>query len=209
MNDIKIIVLQQDQKDIFKNIKHKLKVIPANILDDVPLREPLPLNTPEMFDELADVIEQHENKKVSDSLQKVADKNPMRMFKVYCKKMGLSPNWGYVEQVDKDLVHIIIELKNYYNRPRPTDMSLSLGMCWKGDDLSSAQTPSYPSGHATQAYMIGFILANQYPDRKTDILRISQIISDTRVDRGVHFPSDVHYGIFLAKYISDKLINIV
>ena len=111
MNDIKIIVLQQDQKDIFKNIKHKLKVIPANILDDLPLREPSPLNTPEMFDELADVIEQHENKKVSDSLQKVADKNPMRLFKIYCKKMGLSPNWSYIEQVDKDLVHIIIELK--------------------------------------------------------------------------------------------------
>ena len=154
------------QKDIFKNIKHKLKVIPANILDDIPLREPSQLNTSEMFDELADVIEQYENKKVSDSLQKVADKNPMRMFKIYCKKMGLSPNWSYIEQVDKDLVHIIIELKKYYNRPRPTDMSLSLGMRWKGDDLSSAQTPSYPSGHTTQAYVIGLLLANQFPKEK-------------------------------------------
>ena len=58
-----------------------------------------------------------------------------------------------------------------------------------------------------QAYVVGLLLANQFPERKNDILRISQLISDSRIDRGAHFPSDIHYGIILAKHVSDKLIN--
>ena len=124
---MKIIILQQDKKQIFKNIKHKLKVIPFNVLDDIPLIEPSQIMSSEMFSELADVIEQHSNKKVVDSLQRPADKRPLRLFKIYCKKIGLSPNWSYIESVFKDLVPIIKSLKNYYNRERPTEMSKIMG----------------------------------------------------------------------------------
>ena len=204
---MKIVILQQDKKQIFKNIKYELKVIPFSVLNDIPLIEPSQIMSSEMFNELADVIEQYDNKKVIDSLQNPADKRPLRLFKIYCKKIGLSPNWSYIESVFKDLIPIIKSLKNYYNRERPTEMSKIMGFDWRGDNLTTAKTPSYPSGHATQAYVVGLLLANQFPERKTDILKISQLISDSRVDRGVHFPSDMHYGIILAKHISDKLIN--
>ena len=208
MKPIKIVVLHQDHSKIFQKIKHKLKVIPSNVLDDMPLKEPDALMSSEMFDELADVIEQYQNRKVSDSLQKVADKNPLRMFKVYCKKIGLSPNWSYIESVYEDLEPIIITLKEYYNRPRPSHMADMLGIDWSGDTLSSAQTASYPSGHTIQAYVVGFLLSNQFPERKNDILKISQMISNSRIDRGVHFPSDLYYGMIVAQHISNKLINL-
>ena len=66
---MKIVILQQDKKQIFKNIKYELKVIPFSVLNDIPLIEPSQIMSSEMFNELADVIEQYDNKKVIDSLQ--------------------------------------------------------------------------------------------------------------------------------------------
>ena len=103
------------------------------------------------------------------------------------------------------MIMILTKLKNYYNRQRPNELSEELGIKWDCDYLSSAQTPSYPSGHTIQAYVCAGVLANQYPEHSRGLYTLAELVSQSRIDRGVHFPSDVDYGRILAKEILEEL----
>ena len=46
---------------------------------------------------------------------------------------------------------ILLSLKRHYNRPRPGVLAKKLGLDLPLFVLKTAETPSYPSGHATQA----------------------------------------------------------
>jgi len=87
----------------------------------------------------------------------------------------------------------ILKEKYYYNRARPFQYEDSV--------LSSAvlhnkttNNPSYPSGHAVQAYVLAIDLAKQFPDRKDQLYEVAERIAFSRVQGGVHYPSDMHYG---------------
>ena len=47
----------------------------------------------------------------------------------------------------------LMELKYKYNRPRPYQLAKFYGMNISKFKLESMNTPSYPSGHATQGYL--------------------------------------------------------
>ena len=80
------------------------------------------------------------------------------------------------------------------------------GIPFNYDYLESAQTASYPSGHTTQAYYIAYKLSDEFPKLKPQFLYVAKMVAESRVDRGVHFPSDNEAGIELAKnlYARDK-----
>jgi len=98
---------------------------------------------------------------------------------------------------------IIIKLKEYYGRPRPAALAKSMGIDFLGDELDSAQSPSYPSGHAIQSYVMAKMLSDQFPEHEENLLKIAELVSQSRIDRGVHFPTDIKYG----KEVADSLYN--
>ena len=53
----------------------------------------------------------------------------------------------------------ILEIKNYHNRPRPKNLAKKIGINMDDIEMESMQTPSYPSGHSTQAYLLGYFLS--------------------------------------------------
>ena len=88
--------------------------------------------------------------------------------------------------------------KNYFNSLRPSELAEKHGIDFDSDYLESAQTPSYPSGHTTQAYYIASKLSLIYPKLKKYFFEMANMIAQSRIDRGVHFPSDNRAGIMLA-----------
>ena len=78
------------------------------------------------------------------------------------------------------------------------------GIQFKSDYLDSAQSPSYPSGHTTQAYYIAEKLSSMYPELRKKFLTLANMISQSRIDRGVHFPSDIAGGKILAYKIIEN-----
>tara|TARA_R100000900_G_C3331133_1_gene163433 strand:+ start:34 stop:564 length:531 start_codon:yes stop_codon:yes gene_type:complete len=113
----------------------------------------------------------------------------------------------------KDLINnsrpIIKKLKNYFNRPRPKELAKNFGIQLKDIELKSMKTPSYPSGHSTQAYMIAEILKDKYPDKSKELDKKAKDISDSRNIARAHYKSDSELGkkigLDMAKYLKGNV----
>ncbi len=61
--------------------------------------------------------------------------------------------------------------------------------------------PSFPSGHATQAFAVAVCLGRLAPRLRTPALVVAALIALSRVYLGVHFPGDVLAGALLGSLI--------
>ena len=89
-----------------------------------------------------------------------------------------------------------------HGRPRPhqTDPSLS-------PLVPSPQTPSYPCEHSVTAAAAATVLAYFYPEKGDSILALARMASQSRVDAGVQFPSDVEAGWKLGEQVALQVIE--
>lgn len=163
-------------------------------------REP-PQSLEEQAKDLAYVVAQHSNNKVPAKLQEICDKKFEKLFQMFLESRGKSYNVDYYEMIIDSLVPIILEIKNFYNRPRPGELANSMGVDFRPDDLNSASTPSYPSGHTIQAYVVAKMLSDQFPEHEESLLKIAEMVAQSRIDRGVHFLSDVENGREVAEML--------
>jgi hypothetical protein len=89
---------------------------------------------------------------------------------------------------------IISIIKWYYNRIRPYQLAKLYNVEIDNLMLDTMQTPSFPSGHSTQSYMIAYYLGGIYPDIKKDLLDLADKISVSRMAAKAHYPSDIAFG---------------
>ena len=89
---------------------------------------------------------------------------------------------------------IIKSLKFFYNRPRPTQVAKAYGLKFHDQPLDSAKTPSYPSGHSAQGYLLANVLTDIYPEHKMRFFKIAEDISISRNIAKQHFLSDSLFG---------------
>ena len=106
-----------------------------------------------------------------------------------------------IEKIIKQSVKYIFELKYKYNRPRPYQIAEFYGIDLNGTELDSMKTPSYPSGHAIQGYLIGKVLANKDKNNAELYLSMGEQIAESRISAKAHYPSDKEYG----KKVADVL----
>jgi len=99
-----------------------------------------------------------------------------------------------IEKIIKQSVKFIMELKYKYNRPRPYQIAEFYGIDLNGTELDSMKTPSYPSGHAIQGYLIGQVLANKDKSNAELYLSMGEQIAESRISAKAHYPSDKEYG---------------
>lgn len=105
--------------------------------------------------------------------------------------------WSLYRTIHNPLLHLTtLTLKLYYNRARPyqladTDPIVTL----------SSSSPSYPSGHALQAFALAKRLSRQYPEKAVEINLVAERIANIRKIGGVHYPSDKEFS----RRLVDKL----
>ena len=124
----------------------------------------------------------------------LTDKSPRTAFIQYLENQNLSYRPEELEYIVQESLPVILSLKNYYNRPRPAQVNPDI----KAQPSETAQTPAYPSGHATQSYMIAKYLAKQHPLHYLQFYRIAHRIAKARVKAGLHYPSDNHKAFEIA-----------
>ena len=107
---------------------------------------------------------------------------------------GVDISKDEIQKITEEAAKIIYELKYHYNRPRPYQIAEFYGIDLNGTELDSMKTPSYPSGHAVQGYLIGEILSNM--DKTNSILYkdMGEDIAHSRIVAKAHYPSDKTYG---------------
>lgn len=154
------------------------------------------------------VIYQFHNRRNPEYIQQAMDEDVIGVFEAYLQTCGHKMNREYYEEVLKELIPIIMELKNEYNRERPQQTAKRLGVKLQFDNMPSSDCPSYPSGHSMQAFVTAGMLSEEFPDQKDALLQLAEMVAQSRIDRGVHFPTDIAFGRKLAFELLNQLSDL-
>ncbi len=73
--------------------------------------------------------------------------------------------------------------KMLYARARPDQLGIT-------PTIETPLHPSYPSGHAMQAYAFRNVMSCRHPEQKQQYAHAAEEIAQNRVRAGVHYPSD-------------------
>lgn len=122
------------------------------------------------------------------------------------KELGLEFNKDEAKYLLSQSAKYIMELKYKYNRPRPYQLAEFYGLNVDKFNLDSMKTPSYPSGHATQGYLLGKFYSNRYPEHTKEFMELGEDVAESRIKAKAHFPSDKKFGKELAEKLFDNLI---
>jgi acid phosphatase (class A) len=102
----------------------------------------------------------------------------------------------------QDVTRVVTDgAKDKFKRPRPYEAHPT-----EIHALFPAKGFSYPSGHSTGSYTQAVILGEIFPDKKQAFLDRAAQIAQSRVDAGVHNPSDIAEGEKLGKATAEVLL---
>ena len=158
---------------------------------------------PDSLSELQSVIHQFNNRVNPPYAQHALDKNISGVFEKLLALNGIHDEVSNIRRSIRLTVPFIVALKIYFNRSRPQEYADTMNVPVKFDSLRTAQTRSYPSGHATQAYYLAITLSQKYPHLRDKLFRLADAVSSSRMDRGVHYPSDLEGGYELAVLLAE------
>tara|TARA_B100000242_G_scaffold139640_1_gene99151 strand:- start:113 stop:703 length:591 start_codon:yes stop_codon:yes gene_type:complete len=162
-----------------------------------------PVSEDQRIDELNLIKAQMDSPFNTDETQADLDRNYERLFVELLDLRGIKESEEDLKNISEEIVPAIKKLKKHYNIERPQALADKIDFEIKTDQdtMATAQTESYPSGHTAQAYMIALVLTEKYPHLQTPLMHLAECVAQSRVDRGVHFPSDLKGGKQLALYL--------
>jgi len=151
-----------------------------------------------------------ELKKIKSDRKFVEDKDDVfTAFKSVAEKNNIEYPSKLVKTLINESDEPIMDLKNFYKRPRPKVVAEELGMKLDDIELKTMKTPSYPSGHSAQGFLIGKVLADKYPEASKDFMKEAKDISYSRNVAKAHYKSDSKFGEQLGtsmyEHIKDKV----
>tara|TARA_A100001015_G_scaffold217027_1_gene243755 strand:- start:10127 stop:10684 length:558 start_codon:yes stop_codon:yes gene_type:complete len=126
---------------------------------------------------------------------------------VFFQKTDPSVTHAFVDEVDMEIADlntiitslnpVIFLIKCLINRARPYQIDPSIDIL----DSKTGSTPSYPAGHAFQAYYLAKVLKKKYPEKANVFDTLAKKCDDVRVKAGIHYPSDGEFA--------KRLVNIL
>jgi len=177
-----------------------IKEYVAEVLGNHPvIMIPSPPPVEYRIKELQKISHQYQNRRNPESMQKHLDQNMTGVFDKLLRVSGYGSSRNEIESMKEKIGPIITYHKKHFNQLRPAELAKRTGVKCSTDNLSSASSPSYPSGHATQAFYLAHKLSDMFPDIREELYGVANMVSESRVDRGVHFPSDIDAGKLLAR----------
>jgi hypothetical protein len=189
-----------------KKLKNSDEVLPkhADKISDVPNglfkgfkydsykdTPPYPNESIRTLQELIKLMGINTNDEFIYSMDRITD-----MFKELCSELNVPIDENYIENILNNAGGVILDLKYHFNRPRPNLVAKLYGLNLDKNKLhlDTADSPSFPSGHATQGTLIANYFANKYPNHAIRFKKLGRDIGKSRVNAKVHYPSDIVIG---------------
>lgn len=94
----------------------------------------------------------------------------------------------------------ILDAKRHFDRVRPSLLDPSLPTA-----ITVPKHPAYPSGHATQAYLLAHFFSALDPTNQDQYYADALRVAHNREIAGVHYPSDSQAGRILARQLYNIL----
>ena len=99
-----------------------------------------------------------------------------------------------LKNINDDLRPLVDASKKFFARPRPHLADPRVTLC-----VPVPANDAYPSGHSYGAYMRAAVLAEIFPEKRTEIFERARYFAWGRVMGGVHYPTDLEGGRRLAE----------
>ena len=181
-----------------KRMERKLSLFDENL--------PLPKMDPPTNDSKVTIKELHELAAIKPNVEFVkSGDDVVESFLPLIEKNEVKVSEEILTRLIKESGRFIYKLKYHYNRPRPYQLAEFYQMDLNGVELDSMKTPSYPSGHATQGYLLGEYLAMKDPQNAHEYKQVGEDIAHSRIVAKAHYKSDKIYGKRLAEYLIKHL----
>ena len=129
--------------------------------------------------------------KIPKSIMNIADKNPLELFFSLAKKNNLDPLEDEVRAIADDWTKLSFYYKLMFKRRRPWEVKKEHDIDFVVNKSDSSESPSYPSGHAMMGYGVAEFYKDKYPLMADKWDNIADVIAHSRLQAGVHYPSDV------------------
>lgn len=184
--------------------KHKKRMeYPITLFNDFTMEEnPFPENgSKQTLEELHYLEKQEVDKKFVEEHDDVT-----KVFEKLFEELELEFNKDESDELLKQSAKYLMELKYKYNRPRPYQLAEFYHMDVTNFNMDSMNTPSYPSGHATQGYLLGKFYSQRHPEYKKELMDLGEAVAESRIVGKAHYPSDKEFGKKLAEKLFDNLI---
>jgi hypothetical protein len=179
------------------------------LVDDLYLKfkeDSFPLNDSELVkDELNDIVDyinsiSDEENKAFLTRYKAYDRSLIQVITTTFKQKGID-----VENLCLDIINdtrnLITKLKYFYQRPRPYQLAQYYKLKLFPYNSFSASTPSYPSGHTVEAYVILNVIADKHPNEYQFCREMMEDVAYSRLYLGLHYSTDNDFAIEIAKEI--------
>ena len=152
------------------------------------------MSYPKEESEIPAILKVMEKKELNPQQMKDADLKPeIEMFKI------VNADRKNYEDFMKDINYYALSLKMKYQRPRPHQISDKIQTTkTKTDD-----TPAFPSGHSMLAHGLERVLSKRFPEKKSELKKMADKISLSRMQMGSHYPSDIQAGKKLGYMLGD------
>ena len=126
------------------------------------------------------------------------DQDATYYVKEYLRKNNLQFDESVIEYIEDQCIPIIRHYKNFFNRPRPYQVAAFYNKELRRFKTGTSNTPSYPSGHTVQPFVVALHYAKKYPEHKQQLEQAANICGYGRVLAGLHYPTDYEAGVELA-----------
>lgn len=166
---------------------------------------PPPAGELDMRAEMQLLLRHSRNPALGERFCRAVDRDIVPAVMLGSQILGVEADADEISDIVAGLVPVILRLKYSFNQPRPWQVAPALGMQLNAIRSPSAETPSYPSGHAMQAAVACSILGDRNPHAARGLDKIAAAIGQSRLEMGVHFPSDVIAGLRLGRQIADRI----
>jgi hypothetical protein len=170
---------------------------------DPPLIPPPADDSATTAEEVAELIRLSKQRPAYRTLIKSLDQGFPAAFVTLCGQLGVPCDEHRIWELVAQSKPVILALKVFYNRSRPFQVSPDLHPIVS----YTTQTPSYPSGHTAQAWLIARDLAARFPEHREEFFDLARLVAKTRLLAGVHFRSDNDYAEVLAAWLTNWLHN--
>jgi hypothetical protein len=177
-----------------KTLEKEVLIVDPAVLKRLRL-DPPPTNMESMGDEIHELLKKQRMRTPEQTTAIVYEKS----LKGIISRFGVDDK-QFLYDADSFITPYIMHFKRKFDRARPRALEPQVKPC-----IEPPGHPAYPSGHATQAYTFGFLLARKHPGRAEHFMKVAHGIATNREWAGVHYMSDTVAGKELARQLVEQM----
>jgi hypothetical protein len=121
----------------------------------------------------------------------ITDLNGTKLFHKILSPFGITQEEINNIFFNKDLRMLILVHKYLFNRARPFQIDPTIT---PPSYSHTYFTPAFPAGHVAQFYCVAKYYSRKFPEAKRDLMNLVDLVDQTRVKAGIHYPSDGWYS---------------